>query len=119
MTKTIEIDIERSGVRSVVHVEGDINWETSPKLRSAILDLFDNRHQRYVVMDLNQVAHMDSSGVSTLIEGLQAARRSNGRFVLSGLAPSARHVLQLTRLASIFEIVDAPGQAMESASQAA
>jgi anti-anti-sigma regulatory factor len=38
------------------------------------------------------------------VEGLQEARKRNARFVLVGLNEGPRHVLELTRLLSVFEI---------------
>jgi anti-sigma B factor antagonist len=58
------------------------------------------------------VRYIDSSGVASLVEGLKAARDQNLRFILYGLSPSAREVLQLSRLIKIFEVFDNEQQAL-------
>ncbi|MBI3695472.1 MAG: STAS domain-containing protein [Acidobacteria bacterium] len=110
--KELEIDIIRWGGCSVVHVEGDINWKTSPKLRAAILALFERRGQERVIVDLERAHHIDSSGVSSFIEGLQAATEKRARFILSGLNQQARHMLELTRLSTLFQITQSVEQAL-------
>jgi anti-sigma B factor antagonist len=65
-----------------------------------------------VILNLTGVRYIDSSGVASLVEGLKAARDQNLRFILYGLSPSAREVLQLSRLIKIFEVFDNEQQAL-------
>jgi anti-sigma B factor antagonist len=67
-----------------------------------------------VVVNLSQVRYIDSSSVASLIEGLKASRDLGSRFILIGLSTSAREVLQLSRLAKVFEIYDNEEQALAS-----
>lgn len=111
-TKKIEIEIALCGGSSVVHVQGDINWKTSPELRTAILDLIQSQPQERVIVNLRGVSHLDSSGISSFIEALEAAKKKGSRFILSGLNESIRHVLVVTRLNRIFEITATVAQAL-------
>jgi anti-sigma B factor antagonist len=63
-------------------------------------------------MNLSKVRYIDSSGVASLVEGLKASRDAGSRFILYGLSPTAREVLQLSRLLKIFEVYDNEEQAM-------
>jgi anti-sigma B factor antagonist len=114
MPKDLEIDVARNGACSVVRVRGDIDMKTSPELRAVILDLFDKRAQERVILDLKGVPYIDSSGVASLVEGLQEAKRRNARFILSSLNDGPRHVLDLTRLTSVFEIAPTVEDALKA-----
>ncbi len=100
----MDINVQRDASRSIVHVSGDIDLNSSPKLRETILDLFQKRGQDKVIINLAEVQYVDSSGIASLVEGLQEARKKNGRFILVGLNDGPRHVLELTRLLNVFEI---------------
>jgi anti-sigma B factor antagonist len=63
-------------------------------------------------MNLTGVRYIDSSGVASLVEALKAARDQGLRFILYGLSPAAREVLQLSRLITIFEVFDNEQQAL-------
>lgn len=102
----MDINVKRDGSRSVIYVSGDIDLYTSPQLRDTVLDLLGKRSQEQVIVDLKQVFYIDSSGIASLVEGLQEARKRKARFVLVGLNDAPRHVLELTRLLSVFEIAD-------------
>ncbi len=111
--KEIEIDIVRHGGCSVVHVYGDINWKTSPELRAAILDLIEKRSQKRVIVDLQGTSRLDSSGISSFVEALVAAKKTGARFILSAMTESSRRVLALTRLSSLFETSETVEQALQ------
>jgi anti-sigma B factor antagonist len=113
MAKDLDINIVRNGACSVVHVQGDIDLKTSPEVRSAILDLFENRGQERVILDLKGVNYIDSSGIASLVEGLQQAKKRKARFILSGLNEAPRHVLDLTRLTNVFEITETVEEALK------
>lgn len=100
----MDLNVKRIGTRSVVYVEGDIDLHSSPELRETVLDLFRKRQQEQIIVNLAEVPYIDSSGIASLVEGLQEARKQNRRFVLVGLREGPRHVLELTRLLNVFEI---------------
>lgn len=102
----MEINVKRDGTRSVIYVSGDIDLYTSPKLRETVLELYRKRGQKTVIVDLNEVHYIDSSGIASLVEGLQESKKSEARFVLAGLNEAPRHVLELTRLLNVFEIAE-------------
>jgi anti-sigma B factor antagonist len=108
----MDIDVKRDGTRSVVYVTGDIDLYTSPKLRETVLELFQKRGQKTVIVHLAGVHYVDSSGIASLVEGLQESKKvEGGRFVLVGLNEAPRHVLELTRLLSVFEIAESEEEA--------
>ena len=75
------IDIEPCDCGIIVRPHGDVDLSTSPDLRAALQEAFTRKPAK-VVVDLSGVAYMDSSGVATLVEALQNARRSGSRLVL-------------------------------------
>ena len=108
----MEIKVKREGTCSIVYVSGDIDLHSSPKLRETVLDLFQKRGQKKVILNLSQVQYVDSSGIASLVEGLQEAKKKKARFVLVGLNESPRHVLELTRLLNVFEIASSEEEAL-------
>ena len=59
--------------------------------------------KRKVLGDLSPVTYLDSSGIGSLIEGLQAARKQNDLALVS-VSQRARRVLELARLDKVFTI---------------
>ncbi len=105
--------IERDGA-AVISVRGEVDLYSSPRLRKEIVDNARNRISSLVI-DLGAVTYMDSSGIATLVEGLQLTKRYGGRFRLVQASPSIKEVLKFARLDRIFSIYDTVEEALEFA----
>ncbi len=100
---SLHIETEHTGKAATITVKGDVTIQTSPELRNELQPLFAKDVEMIRVV-LNDVKFMDSSGIATLVEGLQWSKTSGGRFVLSGLSETVRDVFELAKLDTIFEI---------------
>ena len=92
---------------TLLRIYGDVTIQTSPKLREQLKPLLDTS-TREIRVALEHVDFMDSSGIATLVEGLQWARMTGGRFILSGLSENVRDVFELAKLDTVFEIEESP-----------
>jgi anti-sigma B factor antagonist len=97
---TVEIQTVQ-GV-AVVVLKGDVDLQSSPKVRKALLQCLSDK--RDVLVDMAAVSYIDSSGIASLVEAFQGARKAGTRFGLVGVSPSAMRVLQLARLDRVFAI---------------
>jgi len=110
----MRIHIREESVAAVVQVSGDVDMSTSPRLREALLELLRAGTRGRVVVDLEGVDYVDSSGIASLVEGLQEARKRRARFILAALNEGPRHVLELTRLLDVFEVHASVGEALSA-----
>ena len=89
---------------AIIRVEGEVDMFTSTSLRDTLMLYFDKKKVAAVVVDLAGVSFMDSSGIATLVEGLQWSRKKNRSFVLAGLGDTVYNALSLTKLDNVFSI---------------
>jgi anti-sigma B factor antagonist len=68
-----------------------------------------------VVLHLEQVEFVDSSGLGALVRLMQAARSKGGDLKLSGVPANIRKMLQVTSLLSQFETYDSVEEAITAA----
>jgi anti-sigma B factor antagonist len=68
-----------------------------------------------VVLQLEQVEFVDSSGLGALVRLMQAARAKGGDMRLSGVPPKIRKTLQMTNLLSQFETYETVEEAITAA----
>jgi len=68
-----------------------------------------------VVLQLDGVEFIDSSGLGALVRLLQAARSKRGDLKLSGVTPKIRKTLEMTHLLSQFETYDSVEEAITAA----
>ncbi len=103
--RPLSIDIEPCDCGVIIRPHGDVDLSSSPDLRTALREAIA-RNPDTAIVDLAAVAYMDSSGVATLVEALQLARRNNSRLVLCQLNDRVQSIFQIARLDAIFTIVD-------------
>ena len=98
----MKYEINDQGNVGVLALSGDVDLESSPRLRTALLDCVGTRAA--VLVDMSEVSYIDSSGVASLVEAYQTARRSGGGFGLVDVSDGAMRVLELARLDKVFSI---------------
>ncbi len=89
---------------TVISFSGDIDLQTSPEARKALLTLVGTGSG--ILVDLSGVGYIDSSGVASLVECLQSAKKSGQKMALVSVSEGALRVLQLARLDRVFTICD-------------
>ena len=111
MTDSNEIihDVEQLDDGLRVSINGDVNLTRSPELRTAIMQMLQDKPKRLTV-DLTQVNYMDSSGVATLIQILREQHKHGGSMELCGLRPKVRSIFEIARLDTVFTILDDEAQ---------
>ena len=80
-----------------VDLHGDIDMNTAPALSERLEDLA--RHQAVlVIVDLEDVEFLDSSGLRALVHGARAIEDTGGRLLVEGASGAVARVLELTDL---------------------
>ena len=97
-------EISQKKDTSVVAFSGEIDLDSSPAAREILLKCFESNSN--VIVDLSEVSYIDSSGVASLVEALQAAKKNGSRFALAAVSEPTRRVLELARLDKVFTLYD-------------
>ncbi len=106
------IPSEKIGSANVLSPKGDVDLSRSPALRNALRQAQAAKPSKLVV-DLAGVEYMDSSGVATLVEALQIARKNNTKIVLCDLKDKVRSIFEIARLDTVFTIVNSRDDALK------
>ena len=112
----MNVNVRQRGSTTIVDVDGQITFESTPALRERIFIALKSKNA--VVVNLAQVAYMDSSGIATLVEGLKAAQAHKATFGLCGLTKNTRNVLELVRLDKVFKIFENEDDALKQLASA-
>jgi anti-sigma B factor antagonist len=104
-------EVTRKQGASIVVLKGDVDLESSPAARDILLRSVDGVGK--VLVDLSSVTYIDSSGVASLVEALQAAKRNGGKFALVAASDPTRRVLELARLDKVFTMYATVDEALQ------
>jgi anti-anti-sigma factor len=98
---TVELSETIDGGVKVLTVGGEVDLETSSRLREAIDHLAGIGPKRLVV-DLTDCSYIDSTGLAVLFH---AAGRSEGFAIVAGEGPP-REVLEVTGIAAVVPVFE-------------
>lgn len=85
-----------------VAVTGRVTVDSSPNLRSVLLELLRRGTAPVTVVDLCGVSYLDMSGLATLLEALKAAREHSVKLRVTGIRGKARTLAEIAQLDTIF-----------------
>ncbi len=99
----IEILVREVNGSCIVDLGGEIDLYRSPIVRKRFEELL-HKNPRKLLINLKQVSYMDSSGLATLIEAFQIAKKKNVFFGLFAVSTGLQGLFEITRLEKVFQI---------------
>ena len=92
---------------------GKLDAKNSPRLRSVFQQLIGSGEPKKIIVDMQGVYFVDSSGLAALVSGLRLARENDCSLVLSGAQSQAQIVFRLTMLDRVFAIYNSHEEAKQ------
>lgn len=90
---------------AMVTVAGRLDANSAGALKT-LLKKAINEGLTHLIIDMERVTFIDSSGLSSLISSFKTARQHNGTVALARVPPQAKMVLELTRLDKVFPVYE-------------
>lgn len=100
----LTIDVEHNGAEKVVSLSGEIDAYTAPKLKETLLPLTQEEADTTVVVDLQQISYMDSTGLGVFISALKSTKEHNNNLKLVNLQERVYRLFKITGLTDIIDI---------------
>ena len=89
--------------RTIVEVGGEIDVYTAPRLREQLVDLVaDGKY--HIVVDMERVDFLDSTGLGVLVGGLKRVRAHDGSLRLVCTQERILKIFRITGLTKVFPI---------------
>jgi anti-sigma B factor antagonist len=105
------------GSVTIVDIRGRIVLgEESAALRELVCDLLSKGHKN-IVFNLGDVNYIDSSGLGNLVGAFTSVRKQEGELKLLNLTNKVHDLMQITRLYTVFDIMDDEAVAVKSFAQ--
>lgn len=100
----MSVDARENQAGLMVILTGSLDLECSRRLQDLLSWIIENQAgQSRLVVDLEHVNYISSTGVGALTIALTAARKRNTRFLLRNLQPKVRAIFQLLGLMDYFD----------------
>ena len=101
----LSVTSREQGGRTIVEVRGEIDVYTAPVLRERLNDLVGEGHH-HLIVDMEKVDFLDSTGLGVLVGGLKRVRAHSGSLHLVCTQEKILKVFRITGLTKVFPIHD-------------
>ena len=99
------LDVKERNGWAVLSVQGEVDVYTAPQFREQLIELVD-QGQRSILVDLEGVEFLDSTGLGVLVGGLKRLRSHDGDLLLVCTQSRILKVFEITGLTKVFSIFD-------------
>jgi anti-sigma B factor antagonist len=103
---------------TVVAVGGEIDVYSAPKLRERLIALVDSGSYNLIV-DMEAVEFLDSTGLGVLVGGLKRVRAHDGWIDLVCTQGRILRIFRITGLSKVFSIYNSVAEALAAHAEAA
>ena len=107
----LDLKVHKQGDYAVLEVAGEIDVYTAPKLREKLIELV-NEGSFHLVVDLERVDFLDSTGLGVLVGGLKRVRNHDGSLELVCTQDKILKIFRITGLTKVFPIHDSVADAI-------
>jgi anti-sigma B factor antagonist len=95
---------------TVIAVSGEIDVYTAPKLREKLINLVEEG-SHHLIIDMEAVEFLDSTGLGVLVGGLKRVRPHDGWIDLVCTQGRILRIFRITGLSRVFSIYDSVAEA--------
>lgn len=99
----LDIQHKQSNETHEISLNGEIDAYTAPKLREVLFPITEKREQK-IIIDLQQVNYMDSTGLGIFVGAMKATKKSGSTLKLSGATNRVRRLFEITGLTEVIDL---------------
>jgi anti-sigma B factor antagonist len=107
----LKLETRDENGRTIVKVGGEIDVYTAPKLREQLVELV-GAGKYHLIVDMEDVDFLDSTGLGVLVGGLKRVRAHDGSLRLVCTQERILKIFRITGLTKVFPISDSVEQAV-------
>jgi anti-sigma B factor antagonist len=107
----MDIKLRRYNTIYIIDISGDMDLYNAHRLKDVVAKLIE-KGIRELVVNLEKVDYLDSSGVGSLIHVFTQVKQNQAQFRIAHVHGSVEKVIRLTKLMDYFPIVDSVKDAL-------
>ena len=104
-------DVRKEKAVVVVALTGEIDLHHTPEMHKTLVTICQKQPAQLVI-NLEDVSYIDSSGIGTLVEVFRRINGYKGKLALCGLSDRVHSVFEITKLDHFFKIFDTEAEAL-------
>lgn len=102
MSLNIELEVKKEVL--CIRLSGELDHHTADELRNRTMDAIENEGIRHIVLNLEQLSFMDSSGLGVILGRYKQIKQLDGEMVVCAISPPIQRLFDMSGLFKIIRL---------------
>ncbi|MEQ8351436.1 MAG: STAS domain-containing protein [Leptospiraceae bacterium] len=98
----------------IVYLEGRLDVSVANEVEEELSRLIDQENQKHIILNMDKVEYMSSSGFRACIATLRKLNARDGSLKLTNIRPSVKRIFDVIELTSLFDIFESEEEALKA-----
>lgn len=99
---TIELEVKHDIL--LVRLRGELDHHTAEELRTKLTETIENQKIMHIVLNLENLAFMDSSGLGVILGRYKQINNHGGKMVVCSISPAVKRLFEMSGLFKIIRL---------------
>ncbi len=87
-----------------IRLSGELDHHSADKLRSQVVQAIESNNIRHIILNLEQLSFMDSSGLGVILGRYKQIKQLHGEMVVCAISPPVQRLFDLSGLFKIISL---------------
>ncbi|OEH93591.1 anti-sigma F factor antagonist [Bacillus solimangrovi] len=111
---SLSIELETKNDVLLVRLQGELDHHTSEQLREEIQAVLEERKIQHLILNMESLTFMDSSGLGVILGRYKQIQSQGGRMLVCSISPSVQRLFEMSGIFKIIQFVDDEQFALQS-----
>ncbi len=111
---SLSIDLEIKFSVLCIRLAGELDHHTAEDLRSKVTASLEKNKINHILLNLEHLSFMDSSGLGVILGRYKQIKNSGGEMVVCSISPSVKRLFDMSGLFKIIRLVESEEYALET-----
>lgn len=102
MSLAIELDVKQSVL--CIRLIGELDHHTAEELRQKVTETLASQDIQHIVLNLEQLSFMDSSGLGVILGRYKQVKQVGGEMVVCAISPAVKRLFDMSGLFKIIRL---------------
>ncbi|MCL6570479.1 MAG: anti-sigma F factor antagonist [Bacillus sp. (in: Bacteria)] len=110
---SLNIDMETKHNILVIRLSGELDHHTADELRAKVITVIEKNEIRHIILNLEQLTFMDSSGLGVILGRYKQVKQVQGEMVVCAISPAIQRLFDLSGLFKIIKMEQTEESALQ------
>jgi stage II sporulation protein AA (anti-sigma F factor antagonist) len=97
----------------LIRLKGELDHHTAEKLRLQAEDEIEKNEIKHIVLNLEELHFMDSSGLGVILGRYKKIKKNNGEMIICAISPAVKRLFEMSGLYKIVKVEPSEKNALQ------